>query len=98
MLFRSGFGTTAAAFRAGIPAVVVPHIIDQFIWGRKVAELGVGPQPVPRRKLTAQTLATALDAAANDAAMRATAAELGAAIRAEDGLATAVALIEEAAA
>ncbi len=33
---HGGFGSTAAAFQAGVPAVVVPHIIDQFIWGNKV--------------------------------------------------------------
>jgi hypothetical protein len=27
------------------------HIIDQFIWGRKVAESGIGPQPILRVRL-----------------------------------------------
>lgn len=30
---HGGFGSTAAAFQAGIPALVIPHIIDQFICG-----------------------------------------------------------------
>lgn len=40
--------------------LVVPHIIDQFIWGGKVAQLGVGAQPIPRPKLTVANLASAL--------------------------------------
>ena len=41
-------GSTSAGFRAGVPSLVIPHIIDQFIWGNKVAELGVGPKPIAR--------------------------------------------------
>lgn len=96
IVHHGGFGTTAAAFRAGIPAVVIPHIIDQFIWGRRVAELGAGPQPIPRSKLTVEGLAAALDQVVRDTTMASKATALGEAIRAEDGLGTAVRLIEEA--
>ena len=49
----TGAGTTAAGLRAGVPSVVIPFFGDQPFWGRRVAELGVGPAPIPRRKLTA---------------------------------------------
>ncbi|MFO7583772.1 MAG: glycosyltransferase [Anaerolineales bacterium] len=94
LIHHGGFGTTAAGFRAGIPMLVIPHIIDQFIWGGKVAQLGVGPQPISRPKLKAENMATALRAMQSPA-MRHKAAELGAAIRAEpDGVTEAVRLIE----
>jgi UDP:flavonoid glycosyltransferase YjiC (YdhE family) len=96
IVHHGGFGTTATAFRAGIPAVVIPHIIDQFIWGQRVFELAVGPKPIPRAKLTAEKLAAALEVVLTDPAMAQQAAELGTRIRAEDGLATAVRLIEAA--
>jgi UDP:flavonoid glycosyltransferase YjiC (YdhE family) len=41
LVHHGGFGTTSSGFRAGIPMLVIPHIIDQFIWGNKVAQLGV---------------------------------------------------------
>jgi len=91
---HGGFGTTASGFRAGIPMLVIPHIIDQFIWGNKVAQLGVGPKPIPRPKLKSENLSAAL-VAMKSPAMRNKAADLGAAIRAEpDGVAEAVRLIE----
>ncbi len=95
LVHHGGFGTTGAALRAGIPAVVVPHIIDQFMWGQRVFELGVGPKPTPRSRLTAGRLAAALEQALEDGAMGAEAAKLGALIRAEKGVGEAVRLIEE---
>jgi UDP:flavonoid glycosyltransferase YjiC (YdhE family) len=94
IVHHGGFGTTSAGFRAGIPTLVVPHIIDQFIWGQKVAELSAGPQPIPRAKLTSLGMADGLSQmSAPD--MRARAAALGSAIRDEpDGVREAVRLIE----
>ncbi|MBI4927200.1 MAG: glycosyltransferase [Anaerolineae bacterium] len=94
IVHHGGFGTTSAGLRAGIPGMAIPHIIDQFIWGAKLAELGVGPQPIGRSKLAVLNLAAALDQMICDEAMRARAAELGAAIRVEDGVCTAIQQIE----
>ncbi len=92
---HGGFGSTAAAFRAGIPALVIPHIIDQFIWGQKVHELGVSPEPIPRAKLTVDNFARALEEAARDETCHEKAADLGEKIRAEKGLANAIYLIDK---
>ncbi len=95
IVHHGGFGTTAAGFRAGIPALVIPHIIDQFIWGQKVAELGVGPAPIPRAKLTVAKMAAALQQM-QEPALCTRAADLGASIRGEpDGVQVAVALIDK---
>ena len=94
VVHHGGAGTTAAGVRAGVPAIVVPFGVDQPFWGQRVAELGVGPAPLPRKKLTAERLAAAIGQAASDATMRRTAAALGAAIRAEDGIGDAVAIID----
>jgi sterol 3beta-glucosyltransferase len=87
-------GTTAAALRAGITSVAIPHMTDQFLWARRVHELGVGPAPIPRRELTAERLADAIRAATGDASMRRRAAALSERIRAEDGVARAVETFE----
>ncbi len=91
---HGGAGTTGAALRAGIPAVVVPHNFDQPFWGNRVARLGAGPPPILRRNLTAEKLASAIDRAATDTAIRRRAAALGELIRAEDGVAEAVKVVE----
>jgi UDP:flavonoid glycosyltransferase YjiC (YdhE family) len=93
VVHHGGAGTTAAGLRAGVPTIIVPFFLDQFFWGRRVFELGVGPRPIPRRRLAADTLATAIRVA-TDSDMRGRAAALGARIRAENGVARAVATFE----
>lgn len=95
VVHHGGAGTTAAALRAGVPAVIVPMLSDQPFWGRRVQALGAGTQPIPRSKLTAEKLAAALGEATTDRAMQTKAAELGRKIRAEDGVSAAVDAIRE---
>lgn len=90
VVHHGGAGTTAAGLRAGVPTVICPFFGDQPFWGRRVAALGAGPQPIPQRKLTAENLAAAIDAAVHDMGIRERAAALGATIRAEDGVGRAV--------
>jgi sterol 3beta-glucosyltransferase len=49
IVHHGGVGTTHTGLRAGIPTVVVPFFTDQPFWARRVAALGVGPAPIPRR-------------------------------------------------
>jgi sterol 3beta-glucosyltransferase len=95
VVHHGGAGTTAAGLRAGIPNVVVPFFADQPFWGWRVHNLGVGPKWIPRKKLTAEKLAAAIHQAVNDSTMIQRAEELGKRIRAEDGVRTAVQLVEQ---
>ncbi|GAB4212071.1 MAG: glycosyltransferase [Roseiflexaceae bacterium] len=95
VVHHGGAGTTAAGLRAGVPTVICPFFGDQPFWGRRVAALGAGPQPIPQRRLTAARLAEAIRNAVGDPAIRQRAAALGDTIRAEDGVARAVKLIEQ---
>jgi UDP:flavonoid glycosyltransferase YjiC (YdhE family) len=94
VVHHGGAGTTAESFRAGAPTIVVPFFYDQFLWGRRVFEIGAGPRPLDRKTLDARTLAQAIETATTDATMRQRATEVGARIRAEDGLARAVATFQ----
>jgi len=72
--------------------VIIPHVMDQPFWGRRAFELGVSPQPIPRKQVTAESLATAITTALNDADLRQRASALGKRIRSENGIARAVEL------
>jgi sterol 3beta-glucosyltransferase len=87
-------GTTAAALRAGVPSVTVPHMGEQLRWANRVRELGVGTAPIPRRRLSATGLQEAIGVATGDHAMRRRAAALARSMRAEDGPVRAVELLE----
>lgn len=94
IVHHGGAGTTAAGLRAGVPSIVVPFFGDQPFWGQRVMELGVGPAPVPRKSLTVERLASAIEKAVSDQEMHLRAAQLGEKIRAEDGVARAVEIIQ----
>ena len=79
----------------GIPALVIPHFVDQFYWGQPVYELGVGPQPIRRANLDVENLAAALTELVKNEEMHNAASILGEQIRAENGVDNAVRLIEE---
>lgn len=93
VVHHGGAGTTSMGLWAGVPAIVTPFMGDQPFWGRRVYDLGVGSQPIPRRQLTVERLAEAIRIAVSDTAMRERAARLGERIRAEDGVARAVEII-----
>lgn len=82
-----------AVLAAGKPTLVCPATTDQPFWGRVVHRLGVGPAPIPRRRLTAERLAAAIGTLTTDEHVQRRAAALGEAIRAEDGVGRAVAEI-----
>lgn len=93
VVHHGGAGTTAAGLRAGKPTVICPFFGDQPFWGRRVADLGVGPAPIPFKNLTGERLVEAITSAVDDDVMRRRAEQLGAMLRAEDGVGTAVAFI-----
>ena len=63
VIHHGGAGTTAAGFRAGVPSIILPYGNDQFAWGLRAFELGVGPRPVPQKRLTIEALSGAITAA-----------------------------------
>ncbi len=94
VVHHGGSGTTGAGLRAGVPSVLVPHTGDQPFWAQRVAKLGAGPQPIPRRHLTALRLAEAITSAVTDTGIQTRAKSLGEQIRLEDGIGKAVEILE----
>jgi len=92
-LHHGGAGTTGAALRAGKPTAICPYFGDQPFWARRVDALGVGPKQLDKNAMTADDLAAAF-LTMDDFGMRTRAAEVGAAIRAEDGVAAAIGFVE----
>lgn len=83
VVHHGGAGTTTTAARAGVPQILVPHVVDQFHWAHRVRRLGLGPPAIRRRRLDAQSLAEALRALDGNELLAERAAEVGARLRAE---------------
>jgi len=98
LVHHGGSGTTGFGLRAGVPTVIVPFVFDQFYWGKRLSDLGLGPQSLPLRKLTVNRLSETLDMALTDEKIRMHAADMSEKIREEDGVKAAVEVIEDHAA
>ncbi|XP_025886570.1 sterol 3-beta-glucosyltransferase UGT80B1 isoform X2 [Solanum lycopersicum] len=60
VVHHGGAGTTAAGLRAGCPTTIVPFFGDQFFWGDRIHEKGLGPAPIPIDKLSVEGLSDAI--------------------------------------
>jgi sterol 3beta-glucosyltransferase len=95
VIHHGGAGTTAAALRAGVPAVVVPYFGDQGFWARRLYELGASPPPIPRDELTVEGLARALRQIVEKTAYHDRVLDLKKRLLAEDGIDNAVRLLDK---
>lgn len=75
---HGGAGTTGASLRAGIPTIIKPFFGDQFFFGSRVEDLGVG---ACMKRLNVSIFSRALWEATHDERMIVKARDLGAQIR-----------------
>lgn len=94
IIHQGGIGTTGQALRAGRPQLVVPFAHDQPDNADRVVRLGVG-RTVSRRGYTATRAVKELRRLLDDPRYAAKTADVGAIVRAEDGVGAACEAIEE---
>ncbi|MBB5190138.1 sterol 3beta-glucosyltransferase [Silvimonas terrae] len=93
VIHHGGSGTTHSATRAGKPSIVIPFAGDQPFWAARLATLGIAPPAIKHARLDAAVFAAAIRFVEQPQVLD-KAAQLGAQMATEDGLGTAVALIE----
>jgi sterol 3beta-glucosyltransferase len=94
VVHHGGAGTVGAGLRAGKPTFICPLAFDQPFWGRRIFALGLGPKPQKLKRLKAERFAQGLLDLVRNESYAARAAEMGAAIAREDGVAKAIEVIE----
>ncbi len=95
VVHHGGAGTVHAATKAGVPSLVVAHIHEQHFWGRELQRIGVAPAPLWRRELNLDSASKRLELILRTPGMKERAERAASVIGKEDGVATAVTLIEE---
>lgn len=93
VVHHGGAGTTAAAAFAGVPQVIVPHVLDQYYWGHRIFALKLGPKPLWRAHLTAERLAGAIRQCVDGPEFSANAQYLSETIRRQTPLTDAMAFV-----
>ena len=51
VVHHGGSGSTHTSLKFGCPCLLVPHILDQFMWRIIIAEKQLGPEAIPIKKL-----------------------------------------------
>jgi len=94
VVHHGGSGTTATAAWAGVPQIIIPHILDQYYWGNRIHREGLGPRPIRRSCLTEKRLAEAISESLSNDAFRRRAKQVAGIIQGQDSIGRAVRLIE----
>ena len=63
VVHHGGAGTTAIGIATGKPTVVVPFFGDQAFWGGMIYRAGAGPEPIPYKKMTEESLVESITTA-----------------------------------
>ncbi|KAI9680744.1 MAG: Sterol 3-beta-glucosyltransferase [Caeruleum heppii] len=84
---HGGAGTTGASLRAGLPTIIKPFFGDQFFFGSRVEDLGVG---ICIKKLNVSVFSRALWESTQSERIIVKARVLGESIRKEDGVGHAI--------
>jgi len=56
VIHHGGSGTTHLSLKYGCPSMVIPHIIDQFVWNKIIYNMGIGPKGIKIGKITTNNL------------------------------------------
>ncbi|KAG5062485.1 hypothetical protein JHK85_003668 [Glycine max] len=60
LVHHGGAGTTATGLKAGCPTTIVPFFGDQFFWGDRINQKGLGPAPIPISQLSLENLSNSI--------------------------------------
>jgi len=91
---HGGAGTTTAAARAGVPQILLPHILDQYYWAHRVEVLGLGPPALPIERVTVERLRDRMSRCVNDPFIQERVDRLAPLVTARNGVTAAVEKIE----
>jgi sterol 3beta-glucosyltransferase len=56
VIHHGGSGTTHLALKYGCATMIIPHIIDQFVWNKIISDMGVGPKGIKIGKINPKNL------------------------------------------
>ena len=84
VLHHGGSGTTHTALKYGCANMIVPHIIDQFYWNERVAQLSAGPKGMSIKRLNEKRLEPKLLDLMQNAVYKENAEKIGSGMRKED--------------
>lgn len=93
-IHHGGSGTTHMGLKYQLPTMIIPHIIDQFVWNKMIRDLGVGPLGCDISQVKVSKLAPRIHDLWTNTGYKSAAIKLGQKIQEEDLQAMLVTSIE----
>ena len=84
VIHHGGSGTTHLALKHGCASMIIPHILDQFVWDRIVSEKGAGPRGIKASKINTRNLEPRILALVKDPSYKDRAEQLASQMEKED--------------
>jgi vancomycin aglycone glucosyltransferase len=94
-VYHGGTGTMAAITRAGIPQAAFPFMGDQFDNRKQIVKLGLGPETCDFKKMTAESISSAIKECISDEKYKKNAEEISKRLQNVNGVELTVQLIEK---
>ncbi len=94
VIYHGGTGTMAAITRAGIPQAAFPFMGDQFDNRNQIVKLGLGPKTCDFKKMTAESISSAISECVTDDKYKKNALEISQRLQKVNGVELTIQLIE----
>jgi vancomycin aglycone glucosyltransferase len=94
VIYHGGTGTMAAITRAGIPQAAFPFMGDQFDNRNQIVKLGLGPKTCDFKKMTAESISSAISECVTDEKYKKNALEISQRLQKVNGVELTIQLIE----
>jgi len=84
VIHHGGSGTTHLGIKYGCATMIIPHIVDQFVWDRMISDLGVGPKGIKISKINVENLEPKIMELLNNRCFKEKSEEIGNQMKKED--------------
>ncbi|HLO60509.1 MAG TPA: glycosyltransferase [Bacteroidales bacterium] len=95
VVYHGGTGTMAAIARSGIPQAAFPFMGDQFSNQKQVIKLGLGPDTCDFKKISAESISTAITECISNEKYKKNAVEMAQKLQDKNGIELTVKVVEE---
>jgi vancomycin aglycone glucosyltransferase len=95
VIYHGGTGTMAAIARAGVPQAAFPFMGDQFDNRRQIVKLGLGPETCDFKKMTAQSISSAINDCVTNVTFKKNAVNISQRLKNVNGVELTIQLIEK---
>jgi len=84
IIHHGGSGTVHLALKYGCATMIIPHIIDQFVWNKIIYNMGAGPKGIKIGKITTRNLEPKILELVNNSSFKKKAEQIGSQMEKED--------------